>query len=159
MNTRLMTGLCILSLVLAGTSCLDPFPEKPTTPDRVQASKKPGAGKGTASDKTKKKPEQTYRQAWELICQAERQAGVAADASRDERGSAVADWIVVNVKNTKARYWFIEFGKAKPHEKRPLFEAEVRAIGIEDCALTDFLFATPPTADGSTPAVDAGTGG
>jgi hypothetical protein len=159
--------LTLSSLLLVG--CVDPFAERTTTPakyrgeTRAAAASQPTDGSaGTGSKKSngeaEEEPEQTYQEAWELICDAEKQAGVTPDTPRAERGAAVASWIVNHVTNKDARYWFIEFGNAKPELKEALFIAEVEKVGIEPCPLVELLFApASESPDGAAPAPDAGT--
>jgi len=135
--------IAVLTLVMSLTGCLDPFAE-PTTPDKqklaASSSKSTQTTRNNREQTDREKRKQTYRQAWELMCHAENHSGVDPTASRAQRGAAVADWIVENITNSKARYWFINFGKIKPEQKQALFEAEVKNTGIDDCPLGDLLF-------------------
>ena len=142
----------ILILPLLG-GCLEPFPEKTTTPSRSGSASKPARPAAAKKERrgAKEKKGQSYKQAWKLICQAEKLGKIDRSRSREERGSAVAEWIVANVKNKRARYWFIGFGKLKPADREAFFRDEVRRVGMKSCPLTELLFAKPA----SRPARDA----
>ena len=92
-----------------------------------------------------KKEKQTYAQAWSLICTAEARAGVDPKASRAERGAAVASWIVPNLKNKAARYWFVAFGRVERGKREAIFRASAKRAGIKQCPLAELLFEKGPT--------------
>ena len=108
----------------------------PKTPNK--GSKAPAAGK------RKKKPEQTYAQAWRVICHADQLSGGHQDQ--------VAEWIVKNLKNEKARYWFIALGNAEKKNRLATFMAEARAAGFSDCPTARLLFPAPAPTPAPAPA-------
>jgi hypothetical protein len=79
-----------------------------------------------------------------VICNAERLSGVDSGATKELRESVVTSWIVQNLKNKKARYWFIAMGNMKPPERLPHFLAEARRAGYPDCPVAKILFPRPP---------------
>ena len=122
---------------------------------RRQTGRAGPADAGALSDAKRAKdaePKQSYREAWALICKAEQLSGADPSKSRSERGDIVASWIVENVSNKKARFWFINFGKIKKQLRRQAFVAEASAAGQSKCDLVDLLFAPP------APPSDAGPG-
>jgi hypothetical protein len=116
-------------------------------PDQSGAAAGGQEGKEDAEEKEEKK--QSYEEAWELICDAERLSGADPSAPAGERGATVAKWIVNNIENKRARYWFIELGSAKEEEKAERFQAEARRAGQEQCPLYDLLFADSEAATGA----------
>ncbi len=134
------------------SGCLEPFaPQETTTPKKQagtalakQAGRKDDpARSGLASGKNKKKkkekPKQTYQQAWELMCKAERLSGVDPKAARQARGSVVSDWIVKHISNKRARYWLIEYGQKKKRHRKAIFDAEIKRLSLAPCPLGDLL--------------------
>lgn len=151
------TQKCLATLGLflfAGpTACVDPF-AKTTTPAKYGTKPQAGSSKGkSATDKgaqhnsdkakgDKKKDEQTYQQAWTLICNAEELAKPDPSASPRERNDAVAEWLVAHLTNQKARYWFLAFAKKKKKPEREVFfRAEAQQAGMKQCPFADVLFA------------------
>lgn len=139
----LITAAAILLL-----GCYSEFDQpRGTTPqkEKVAGPAKPAskANDNSARDKKKKK-KQTYRQAWEVICHAERRAGIDPALPRSERGNRVAGWLVENLKNKEARYWLIRFGDTKEEaERRAMLRAEAKKVGITSCPLERLLFQAP----------------
>lgn len=133
----LITAAAVLLL-----GCYSEFEQprgKTTTPKKEQAAR-PAKLAGSTPAK-KKKPEQTYRQAWEVICHAEERAGIDPSLPRLERGNRVASWLVEHLKNKEARYWLIRFGDTKEQaERRAMLRAEAKKVGITRCPLEGLLF-------------------
>lgn len=128
------------ALLLPG--CYTDFDKGSTTPERpaAKARSRPAPSK-EREEKEKKKPKQTYAQAWDVICHAEARANVDPSLGRAERGSRVASWLVENLKNKKARYWFIQFGDTKEEaDRRAMFRREARRAGQARCPLERLLF-------------------
>lgn len=157
-------------VLLLVSACVDPFEQETTTPAKLRREKRSAAATKAqpaneagresarsgeakkAGDKgEEKEKKQSYREAWELICNAESLSKTPPGGARDERGAVVASWIVENVTNTKARYWFIDFGNVKEQDKRALFLAEVKRVGLAECPLAELLF----EAQGGAPAPEA----
>jgi hypothetical protein len=137
----LITAAAVLLL-----GCYSEFEQprgKTTTPKKEKAeTARTGKATDKKNDDDKKKPEQTYRQAWEVICHAEQRAGIAPALPRMERGNRVAGWLVEHLKNKEARYWLIRFGDTKEEaERRAMLRAEAKKAGITSCPLEGLLFA------------------
>ena len=148
----------ILALMLAAlAACYTSFEEGPSatpaTPPRTapapasRPATRPVEKRRTVNGK-KKKPEQSYREAWRVICHAETLSGVSSGSSPKERQAAVTHWIVEHLKNTEARYWFIGMGNLKPEQRLPHFIAEARRVGFASCPVTPLLFAPAAAARG-----------
>lgn len=154
---HLRLPLCgfVAVVALGSSACLEPFSAQP----------KPKTGKAAAqgdakadAKKKKKKPKQTYAQAWQRICHAEQLSGAAAAATRRERAARVSEWIVANVSNKKARYWWIGYSKVKKPEREAYFREEAKKAGQPACPLAKLLFAadakatatSKPTASGGS---------
>lgn len=134
-----IVALCVLGIACAGS------PKKKTTPERKDVN--------AEDEQKKKKEEQSYAEAWRRICHAERLAEVSGSASRQERATLVAEWITANVKNKKARYWWIAFGSLKKHEREAFFRRDAKDAGVDPCPLVDLLFSKgPQSAPASAPA-------
>ncbi|MCA9673222.1 MAG: hypothetical protein KC503_46850 [Myxococcales bacterium] len=147
--------LCAFALLAAG-ACFGGFDGPPPKSGTAKGSSGGsgagrGSGSGTATDGDSKKQKQSYKEAWALICDAEKRSG-ASSADRTERGAEVATWIVRNLTNRRARYWFIAFGRAKKEQRELLFLAEAKRAGIGKCALRDLLFDAGAAAPTSAPA-------
>jgi len=162
--TATLLGALVLATVAAvGSSCFGGFDETETTPRKLDrqraAGKAPVAGEadgGATAGAENKEHEQTYREAWQVICNAEQLAGVDRAQSRQARGATVANWIVDHLKNKRARYWFIKFGRAKKEEREALFVAEAERAGFARCALSELLFSVDAqtSADAGPPSGD-----
>jgi predicted small lipoprotein YifL len=127
----------LATVVLAATlaACYSSFdeggprgPREPPPREKAPPEKKPVRDK----PKKEKKPKQTYAQAWRVICHAKELSGGPDDQ--------VADWIVKNLRNEKARYWFIALGNVKKEDKLAVFLAEAERTGFADCPSTKILF-------------------
>lgn len=140
--------LIIAPLVFVG--CYTDFeqPRGETTPGKqAAAARSTNRSQQAEKKQEKKKPEQTHRQAWEVICHAEQRAGIDPALPRQERGAQVAGWLVEHLKNKEVRYWFIHFGDTKEERDREaMFTAEARRAGFERCPLHDLLFEAKPAA-------------
>lgn len=149
LNASLASYLLLISLALTLGGCLEPFSADGTTPTKTKrgASEPTAAGaagaKGKHADK-KKKVKQTYAQAWQLICNAERLSGADPRDDRDVRSSKVAEWINQHVKNNKARYWWIGYAKVRQSEREVYFRGEAKDAGQATCPLASLLFPKPP---------------
>ncbi len=151
------TGACLFTAALLGLGACyaSGYSEEPTTggaasPADAAVRQAPPPKRA----KKKKKPAQTVRQAWRLICHAERLSGAEKQAHRSRRGDIVAAWLAKNLKNKKVIYWYLAFGKMKKPEQPSYFRAEARKAGFATCPLQKLLFAAPPDAG-----VGAGNGG
>ena len=140
-TTCLLLVLCLL--LELGSGCFGGFdpPKTAKKPPAKASGAKPT--KPTAKTDAKKEPEQTYAEAWQAICEAERRSQADPAASRSARGAHVAAWIVEHLKNKKARYWFIALGNMKPPERLPHFLAEAKRAGFPDCPVAGLLFPAP----------------
>ena len=74
---------------------------------------------------------------------AERLSGVDPKASRALRSTRVAEWINEQVKNKKARYWWIAYAKVRKALREQFFGTEAKSAGQDDCPLAKLLFAKP----------------
>ena len=135
-----------LFLLACPAACVDPF-AKTTTPAKYgtkpsggsskgKSTTDKGAQQGSAKKDGKKKPEQSYEQAWEVICNAEHLAKPDPQLSPRERNDAVAEWLVSHLTNEKARYWFLAFAKRKKRaEREAFFRAEAKEAGMKSMRL------------------------
>ena len=110
--------------------------------------------------KKTKQAAQSYEEAWQLICDAERRSGSLKSKSRQERGEIVAGWIAEHIRNKQARYWWVAYGSVKPEERQRLFMRDAQAAGVKGCALATLLFApsSQPVVPHSRPAAAAPQG-
>jgi hypothetical protein len=153
-----LSNLVVLVLVLVLTSttqgCFSGFEQsprsaaqreppasRPTAASRPSEREAPAAGQG---EKEGAKEQQSAAEAWTLICEAERRSGIDPSQSRQQRGAAVASWIVEQVKNKQARYWFINLRKIDKVQRAAEMRREAAKAGVAHCALADLLFAAEP---------------
>jgi hypothetical protein len=138
---RLMMSARILAIALIASTagCLEPFPEPKTPPKKPASSQPARSNKGD----DKKQEKQTYAEAWQLICQAPKLADLPKDIDRRQRATLVTDWIIKNVTNKKARYWWIAYGQVKPHQREAYFRREATAMKQMPCPLTEILYSKP----------------
>ncbi len=140
LRRRIAVGVALLAL--ASSACLEPFSAQPDPKTGKVAADQAADGKRDPK-KTKKKneknekPKQTYAEAWQRICHAERLSGDSAK---------VSEWIVANVSNKKARYWWIGYAKVKKAEREAYLRQEALKAGQPRCPLAKLLFpaAKPP---------------
>jgi hypothetical protein len=153
-----MSSLLVLVLVIVFASttqgCFSGFEQSP----RSAAQRDPPANQATAAsrpsereasaegegEKEGEKEQQSASEAWTLICEAERRSGADPSQSRQQRGAAVASWIVEQIKNKKARYWFINLRKIDKAQRAAAMRREAAKAGVAHCALADLLFAAAP---------------
>ncbi len=121
-------------------NCLGDFDKPLAPPVPMKAAPKKPSAAPAAKAVAKKPPEQSYAQAWEVICYAERRSAADPNLTRRERGRIVAAWIVENLKNKRARYWFIDLGKVEKERRQAVFQQEAKQAGITDCPLAELLF-------------------
>ncbi|MCK5798467.1 MAG: hypothetical protein KAI47_14850 [Deltaproteobacteria bacterium] len=143
---RLLSISLSLAFLLSLSGCLTPFP-KQNTPKSQGSTTRPSVEGADAKENAngKKKPPQTYAEAWDLICHAERRSGAALDAPLQERAVKVSEWIVAHVTNKKARYWWIAYAKIRKADREALFCSTAKAAGQDPCPLSRLLFAKPKT--------------
>jgi hypothetical protein len=116
-------------------------PEAETPPQRQpKAPRKKG--------KKKKKPEQSYKQAWKILCHAERLSGADPTASPMARASTVADWLVKNLRNKQVRYWYLSLDQVEKPDRAAAFRAEARRAGFPSCPIEALLYGAPARTDG-----------
>jgi len=151
--TRTSAGLFTAALFGIGACYSTGHNEGPDSPsDRARSQPDAAIRKAPRAETKKKKPPQTERQAWRLICHAERLSGADREADRGKRGDIVASWLAGQLKNKTVIYWYLAFGKMKKPEQPAIFRAEARKTGFGDCPLERLLFQTP------SPTPDAGAG-
>lgn len=109
--------------------------DEATRPDEATAP-----ASQAASDK---EPQQTYAQGWEVICMAEKLADLPEGLSARQREQRVIRWIVANLRNKRARYWFINLSKIEKKDRRASFEAEAAEAGFSTCPSASLLFPSP----------------
>ncbi len=135
-----------LALLLNLSGCLTPFP-KPAqdTPKKPGSTTRSSAENADTKENAdgKKKPPQTYAEAWELICHAERRSGAALKAPLQKRAVKVSEWIVTHVTNKKARYWWIAYAKVRKADREVFFRSTAKAAGQDPCPLSLLLFPKP----------------
>ena len=149
MRTIGLSGCICIAAVLVG--CSKQSTSQSTTPARIETSSAEREAPETEADARKdstkeeeKEPEQTYLEAWTVICDAQELSGVDPSLPTAEYHSAVVRWLVANLKNKQARLWFIQFGKVKENRKE-FFEGEATKGGVSPCALSQMLFADEGT--------------
>lgn len=132
--------ISVASLTCSG--CFSGFEQPPRAAPNARKARPAAASQPAGAASQGQPPAQSYAEAWRLICEAEQRADVDPALDRAARGAAVADWIVRELTNKQARYWFIAFGKVK-HDRRGAFLAEAARAGQPRCALADLLFERP----------------
>lgn len=158
LHTRLPLCCGLVAVVALGSSaCLEPFSAQPKPKTGEAAAKAGDRGGDAKQGKKKKKPKQTYAQAWQRICHAEKLSGAGAEATRQQRAARVSEWIVANVSNKKARYWWIGYSKVKKPEREAYFREEAKKAGQPSCPLATLLFA--PDAKATPASKPAAPGG
>jgi len=147
-SSRALLPPALFLALSCASGCLEPFPERGTTPTKKRATAGTGRGSGSKAGKAAKKgaKKQSYREAWQLICDAERRSGTDPALPLAQRGERVANWIAVHVTNKRARYWWIAYGKVKREEREAMFRREAKQAGFPRCPLVKLLFAKPQSA-------------
>jgi hypothetical protein len=134
--SRMATLLPVtVPFLLFALSCSKPAQQQPTTADKAAADKAAAEKKSSEAEE----PSQTYEEAWKIICDAQELSGVDPNSPRQAHQTDVVNWLVANLKNKKARFWWIEFGNVK-EKRKEAFEAEAKRGGVEKCALSSMLF-------------------